>query len=287
MNHPIRFISIALFLMLAAVGFAWSADAGDQGEACASCHDELAARMAGTAHGLTQRGAPGCQGCHGDGTAHMDAGGDPAKISKPAGSKGEAACRACHADQVRTLPSGAAHASASVYCFDCHSIHGAKAGDRAVLKAEPPALCLSCHADQKASFSRPYGHRLDAAGVSCVSCHDPHAGKGEKSLRLDHAGQGPCVTCHAEKRGPFVFPHVGDTAGSCMSCHEAHGSVKPSALTRTRIDQLCLECHSPITGGTLGSQPPSIHDLRSPRYRECTVCHVAIHGSNTSTLFLK
>jgi predicted CXXCH cytochrome family protein len=72
-----------------------------------------------------------------------------------------------------------------------------------------------------------------------------------------------------------------------MSCHEPHGSVKPSALTRTRVDQLCLECHSPITGGTLGSQPPSIHDLRSPRYRECTVCHVAIHGSNTSTLFLK
>jgi len=286
MNHPIRFISIVLFLMLAAVGSVWCADAGDN-EACASCHDELAAKLAATSHGLTQRGAPGCQACHGDGKAHMDAGGDPALITKPTGSNGAALCRTCHAKTMADLPSGAAHPSAKVYCFDCHTIHGAQAAGRSMLKAEPPALCLTCHADQKAAFGRPYGHRLDASGVTCVSCHDPHAGKGEKSLKLDHAGQGPCVTCHAEKRGPFVFPHVGDTAGSCMSCHEPHGSVKPSALTRTRIDQLCLECHSPLTGGTLGSQPPSIHDLRSPRYRDCTVCHVAIHGSNTSTLFLK
>jgi DmsE family decaheme c-type cytochrome len=287
MKQPIRFISMLLFLMLAAVGSAWSAEAGDD-EACASCHDELAAQLAATAHGLSQRGAPGCKACHGDGTAHMDAGGDKAKISKPAGAKGEAACRACHtALQDRVLPSGAAHPSGSVYCFDCHSVHGSKATDRALLTARPSDLCLTCHADQKAAFARPYGHNLENGGIRCVSCHNPHAGKGEKSLKLDHAGQGPCVTCHAEKRGPFVFAHAGDKAGSCMSCHEPHGSVKPSALTRTNVYQLCLECHSPTAGGTLGSQPPSIHDLRSPRYRDCTVCHVAIHGSNSSALFLK
>ena len=59
------------------------------------------------------------------------------------------------------------------------------------------------------------------------------------------------------------------------------------ALTRPTVSQLCLECHSPISGGTLGSQPPSFHDLLSPRYRNCTTCHVAIHGSNSSPELLK
>jgi nitrate reductase cytochrome c-type subunit len=51
--------------------------------------------------------------------------------------------------------------------------------------------------------------------------------------------------------------------------------------------QVCIECHSPITGGTLGSQPPSFHNLTSPRYQNCTTCHVAIHGSNRDPQLLK
>jgi predicted CXXCH cytochrome family protein len=84
-----------------------------------------------------------------------------------------------------------------------------------------------------------------------------------------------------------VFPHVSNVVGDCMSCHQPHGSSNPNALTRSQVYQLCLECHSPIEGGTLGSQPPSFHDLLSPRYRNCTTCHVAIHGSNMSPQLLK
>jgi nitrate/TMAO reductase-like tetraheme cytochrome c subunit len=57
-------------------------------------------------------------------------------------------------------------------------------------------------------------------------------------------------------------------------------------LTRNRVAQLCLECHSMSTG-TLASQPPSFHDLRSPRYQNCTTCHLRIHGSNASPQFLR
>jgi DmsE family decaheme c-type cytochrome len=120
-----------------------------------------------------------------------------------------------------------------------------------------------------------------------VSCHNPHGGEGEQSLKVDRSGDVVCVSCHAEKRGPFVFPHVSDVAGTCLSCHEPHGSVNPMSLKRARVDQLCLECHSVYDGGTLGSQPPSFHDLRSPRYQNCTTCHVTVHGSNTSPLLLK
>ena len=37
----------------------------------------------------------------------------------------------------------------------------------------------------------------------------------------------------------------------------------------------------------LPAHVPAFHDLHSPRYRECTVCHVAVHGSNTSPGLLK
>ena len=88
----------------------------------------------------------------------------------------------------------------------------------------------------------------------------------------------------------FVFEHptglTADAASDCLRCHENHGSSNPKQLVRARVEQLCLECHSQIGGNTLGSQPPSIHNISLPRWRNCTSCHVAIHGSNLSpTLF--
>ena len=65
------------------------------------------------------------------------------------------------------------------------------------------------------------------------------------------------------------------------------GIATAFGLKRARVDQLCLECHSLFDGATLGSQPPSFHDLRSPRYQNCTTCHVMVHGSNASPLLLK
>ena len=286
MRRPMRFIGIVTFLAIAATGFGAKAAGGDKAS-CADCHDELAAKLAATAHGLTQRGAPTCQTCHGEGKGHME-NGDKSLINRPAGARGEALCRSCHANiSGRILTAEAVHPAASVNCFDCHSIHSGDAAHRLLRGGKPDALCARCHAAQAAEFHRPYGHRLEASGVQCVSCHNPHAGTGKDSLNLDRSGQGPCVNCHAEKRGPFVFAHVGGVTGDCMSCHEAHASNNPRALKRPRIDQLCLECHSPITGGTLGSQPPSTHNLLSARYRNCTVCHVAVHGSNTSARLLK
>ena len=101
------------------------------------------------------------------------------------------------------------------------------------------------------------------------------------------SGEAICYSCHAEKRGPFVFPHDALAVGDCQSCHEPHGSPNPHRLKRPQVFQLCIECHSPITGTTLGSQPPSFHNLSNPRYQNCTTCHVAVHGSNQSPQLLK
>jgi DmsE family decaheme c-type cytochrome len=104
---------------------------------------------------------------------------------------------------------------------------------------------------------------------------------------LTRTGELPCFGCHAEKRGPFVFEHVTGVAGDCLSCHEPHGSSNPKELVRARVDRLCLECHSTLSAETLGSQPPSFHNLSLPRYQNCTTCHVAVHGSNLSPALLK
>jgi DmsE family decaheme c-type cytochrome len=123
--------------------------------------------------------------------------------------------------------------------------------------------------------------------MECASCHDPHGRRGDNALKRTRADELPCVSCHAEKRGPFVFSHVTGVAGDCMSCHEPHGSSNPKQLIRARVDQLCLECHSTLNASTLGSQPPSFHNIRLPRYQNCTTCHVAVHGSNRSPALLK
>ncbi|HOL73859.1 MAG TPA: cytochrome c3 family protein, partial [Bryobacteraceae bacterium] len=66
----------------------------------------------------------------------------------------------------------------------------------------------------------------------------------------------------------------------CGTCHEPHGSANPRMLTRSEVRFVCLECHSNITAGkTIGGVPPAFHDIRSPRFQNCTICHTKIHGS--------
>ena len=289
MKHLIRTLAIVALLPLCLPATAAIAqDSADASEDCAACHEEVVAAFKTTIHAVSARGGPSCITCHTNGYRHMEEGGDVSLIAVPKGADGEQLCLHCHKDTRTMFSVRSAHSDTAVACVDCHSIHGAAPEAQAKMLAKPTVeLCATCHPAAANSFRRPFGHELDRAGLDCASCHNPHAGAGKDSLVVDRSGEGPCVSCHAEKRGPFVFPHVSNVVGDCMSCHQPHGSSNPNALTRSQVYQLCLECHSPIEGGTLGSQPPSFHDLLSPRYRNCTTCHVAIHGSNLSPQLLK
>jgi len=262
-------------------------DDREASEMCAVCHDTVAAEFDMTVHSPNRAGAPSCVTCHGDGAEHMENDGDPTMIEIPRGSSVDTTCLQCHG-QIKTMfSSRSVHAESGVHCDSCHSVHSTNRAQPMQLAKAANTLCTDCHPSQAGSFNKAFGHDLDRGGLQCVSCHNPHGGQGEQSLKVDRSGDVVCVSCHAEKRGPFVFPHVTDVAGTCLSCHEPHGSVNPMSLKRARVDQLCLECHSFFDGGTLGSQPPSFHDLRSPRFQNCTTCHVTVHGSNTSPLLLK
>ena len=121
--------------------------------------------------------------------------------------------------------------------------------------------------------------------MSCVDCHNPHGEFKAKMLQTANANEPGCMKCHTDKRGPFTFEHTPVKSDGCGACHESHGSANPRMLVRHEERFLCLECHANVGApastrtSTIGGIPPAFHDLRSPRYRNCSVCHNKIHGS--------
>ena len=116
-----------------------------------------------------------------------------------------------------------------------------------------------------------------------------------RNLRQANTGSEPsCVNCHGDKRGPFIYEHAVVKLEGCSTCHEPHGSANPKMLTRHDVGVQCLECHANIAqptginpGGAVGGIPPAFHNLSSARYRNCTTCHIKVHGSNVNRTLLR
>ena len=179
-------------------------------------------------------------------------------------------------------------------CAACHSIH--KNGPNGLVARKPADInpqCAGCHTDVWASFQRPYKHRLPEGAMSCVDCHNPHGSVLPKSIQTTRANEPGCSRCHGDKVGPFPFEHAPVRLEGCGACHQPHGSANPRMLTRQEVRLVCLECHSnlpvpvPPPNATLGTVPPAFHDLRSPRFQNCTLCHQKVHGSYVNRAFFK
>ncbi|MCW5890297.1 MAG: DmsE family decaheme c-type cytochrome [bacterium] len=270
-------------------------------EVCAACHPDWNESYLATPHAgvLDDPARPpeqrACEACHGPGQAHVDGGGGEAgnlqtfAETEPARERA-APCLRCHAaDPALYHFDGSAHAAAEVACTDCHDPHGGIG--RLMLKATDPipeplrgpsfrarevttALCQHCHPAVRSQFALPEHHKVPEGVMSCTDCHQPHGSTDHALLR--DTGQTTCVRCHGEVEGPFVFEHIGLTLEGCGGCHEPHGSVNRHLLRFQQVAQLCYQCHA----GT-----PASH--RQPSYRDCTSCHVAIHGSNSDPRFLE
>jgi DmsE family decaheme c-type cytochrome len=282
---------------------------------CASCHGDQVKAFLSNPHnrGLAAKGWRAdaiCEACHTGAPKHAEAGGDKALVKSLKDVTGAESCLTCH-DRIGNYPcancspvgsqasqgrlidtashtTGAHAPQPAVNCLSCHSIHAADFKTAKLLVKPQVELCGSCHPVVAAAFrNKPYAHHVGRGGIDCTSCHEPHGRQGKNGLKLTRAGELPCLSCHTEKKGPFVYPHVGEIAGDCLSCHEPHGSNNMKLLKRSRVDQLCLECHSRLGANVLGSQPPSIHNVNQPRWQNCTTCHVAVHGSNRSPQLFK
>jgi DmsE family decaheme c-type cytochrome len=90
-----------------------------------------------------------------------------------------------------------------------------------------------------------------------------------------------CTSCHADKRGPFLWEHAPSRDG-CVTCHDPHGSANERMLV-AKPPIMCQRCH------VMTRHPSTIYDAHligsgdapSARIfaRSCVTCHSAIHGS--------
>jgi len=307
-----RTLIAVISTLLAMASFAGSAQAAPPGpEVCKGCHEPYFDSMAKSVHGKTGHpmapaSGAGCATCHGDGTKHVEAGGgrgvggivNPGSKSMPAAEK-DRVCLACH-ESSRHLAfwDSGKHRKNDVTCTNCHSLHG---GQDSQLKITNPEIapfkttsrvpqqevCFNCHRDIRGLVSRPSHHPIVEGKVKCTSCHNPHGalspamGNAESIKEL-------CTTCHADKRGPFMFEHP-PVEESCLNCHNPHGS-RSVKLLNAKVPNLCQDCHD------ASSHPGTMYDadanFKAPsgptsgpnsRFiaRSCLNCHNEIHGSNS------
>jgi DmsE family decaheme c-type cytochrome len=255
-------------------------------ETCATCHEEAAKNFSSNPHRklALEHGKSGatCESCHGTGKAHVDGGGDVTKIFNPAKASAkdvDKTCLGCHAGAHPNFERSA-HAKANVSCIGCHSVHASHSEQ--LLKASQPTLCFQCHADQKAQFSMPFHHKVNEGVTSCSDCHDPHGTFNGSNLKSTADQNAICTKCHTETRGPFVYEHAAVKAEGCVGCHTPHGSQNARLLNVPNVNQLCNQCHSPVSAGTVHGMANSSAELAP-----CTSCHTFIHGSNMNPAFLR
>jgi len=276
-------------------------------EVCATCHEDIGKAFAKSPHETVEMSGAGpkhgfkgqaCESCHGPGSNHVESlsAADIRNPAKMAPAEVDQTCLTCH----RNRPSSAgrieaSHANNSIACTACHSIHGGPDGMRLVARktADINTLCEGCHTDVKAAFMQPFTHRVSQGAMSCVDCHNPHGSFKPGLMQTSDANQPGCFQCHGDKRGPFTFEHAPVREEGCQSCHEPHGSQNAKMLTRPEVRLVCLECHANLptlpgqTARVTGVVPPAFHDLTTPRYRNCTICHQKIHGSHIDRNLLR
>ena len=264
----------------------------------------------------------GCESCHGPGKAHaeaqMEAAGEPAKIAAASklifsfqGSTQEnsARCLTCHeTSHDQDLYNRSEHKLQGVACNDCHASHllerTAKRErvepslaqaqffsvpklteenrwlSQSLLKKPQPDLCFTCHKVIQAQFALPTHHRVPEGLMKCTDCHNAHGTLSRPLLKK--TGFEACVSCHVEKRGPFVFEHAAFKIEGCTACHSPHGTIERNMLLRREGRFICLQCHvdpfaANVPHGRLGFQTRG----------DCVRCHMTIHGSNYSEFFIQ
>jgi DmsE family decaheme c-type cytochrome len=272
-------------------------------DTCAACHDEVSTAFQKNPHAVVEkdkrRGWEGkaCESCHGPGSVHAEST-DKKDIRNPAtlpAAQADKICLGCHLNQptqVGRLQGG--HARSQVSCTSCHSVHKPDSGMASRRPSAINGLCLGCHTQEWAAFQRPHAHKLPQGAMTCVDCHNPHGTFLARSMQTVSANEPGCFKCHGDKRGPFAYEHASVRLEGCTACHEPHGSANPRMLTRHEVRFVCLECHAnkpaPTAQAlppTLGGVPPGFHDLTNPRYQNCTLCHVKIHGSHVNRALLR
>ena len=220
--------------------------------------------------GATLVGSQKCADCHEGENSHF-ASSTHARLALKDDKGKDASCEACHG-------AGSVHVKAG----------GSKG--TIVNPSKSPETCFQCHLDKRGEFSLPNTHPVLAGKVSCVDCHDVHAGDAIKGTGAAMESQNEtCTKCHSAQKGPFVYEH-GAMKEGCTACHNPHGSVNQKMLV-ARDANLCLRCHleAPLVAGIgqiNGNAVRHTPEDHATRLMQGTCwsagCHEAPHGSNAN-----
>jgi hypothetical protein len=274
--------------------------------ACQKCHQDIAKRLASSAHGHAgpKTGKQiGCFACHG---TQPHAIGHAKKLTE---TERSAMCERCHADQTTHLVSGA-HGPGRVKNgrhLNCLSCHGhdqhAVTPPAAVAPLAKETSCKACHVGAVKTLAHSVhgrtGAKTDAKKPTCVDCHpsnpklistDP--GKTRKQV------EAACITCHKElavspKDDVHARPDkVPGDHPTCVACHGGigHAITSPASMTPKQKVEVCAKCHRDearmarykIMPDTVPAYENTIHGkgvMRLGRTHEatCIDCH-GLHG---------
>lgn len=260
---------------------------------CIECHDETelypVQSIFKTVHGMagdsrTPMGNHDCESCHGPSAGHAG----KSRKTPPTVSFGPkwtspaadriAVCTNCHSNAGRIHWEGSTHESEDLVCTDCHMSHAQT--DPIKDRNLQANVCFKCHKNQLAESNLPSRHPIKEGKTVCTDCHNPHGTSTVADLVQPSLIE-TCISCHKEKRGPFIFEHQ-PASEDCSECHKAHGSVQPALLV-SRPPFLCQQCHmgnfhqSELNDGSgLPGRRPSFLLLG----KGCVNCHSQVHGTN-------
>lgn len=263
-------------------------------ETCVDCHDDYQELLSYTPHATPaddseiETALVTCTDCHIGDERHWDD--DPEEydmvdLTSVAATVSQQVCARCHvtSHQQNMLESNV-HLDNDINCTACHQIHGSE--HVGLLKNKEVDLCLDCHSDVRGQFSYPYRHPVKDGMVKCSECHtNLDVDRTRVAVtNMDNA----CFSCHMEFQGPFPYQHgaaihYSTEEGSCMSCHEPHGSHLPRMLKQPYEGPhypLCSQCHS-VPGHNFNT----FHGTAWAGV-SCSDCHVDIHGSYVSPKLL-
>src|SRR5262245_21403244 len=275
-------------------------------QACKDCHSDVTDAFYKNPHNksiVSEKELPersGCESCHGPGGQHIAAGQTMINFRSIPKEQVLDTCLKCHSQTLsRANIRRSSHTVNSIVCTNCHSVHSSPVPKNLLAKTQTN-LCSDCHTNVRAQFSLPFKHRVNEGVMNCTDCHNPHGASqptwayAARPRNVDHskANEEPCIKCHEDKRGPFVFEHSPVRVDGCRSYHVPHGSTNSRMLTRPVVFTLCLECHN--GAGNLGRQAYGVktqartpHNMANPLFQNCTQCHVRIHGSNADLRYFR
>jgi predicted CXXCH cytochrome family protein len=155
-------------------------------------------------------------------------------------------------------------------CIQCHPQHGdaAAANPNVLFAADDNGLCFACHSQRPSMYPLRESDRIPT-GSPDAGYFEANSG-GERRPGLDLRGRWPGERTYRDPAttatGHYVSPHASDPdmtrrdpsgEGSCMNCHDPHGTPARDLLVATyggisghsataapAAYALCLRCHS-------------------------------------------